>query len=187
MDSSDPAAPKIIHAFMPRDTKGYSIKETWDVLGMRATRSDDTVLEGAFVPDKYIGRVVSAGAAGIDHFVLGIFRLGASWPSATSTMAWRNVLLDWTIDNIKSKTSIGTVAFHGVSRRGAACGRRDGHRNRVDRPTPRQGRRRLVAWGRLRPRLGLQDRCGQVSSSRRSLASRRPPPWSWQVASGFSR
>ena len=45
MDASDPAAPKIVHAFMPRDTKGYTIKETWDVLGMRATRSDDTVLE----------------------------------------------------------------------------------------------------------------------------------------------
>src|SRR5678816_4640910 len=50
MDTSDPAAPKIVHVFMPRDTQGYSIKETWDVLGMRATRSDDTVLEGAFIP-----------------------------------------------------------------------------------------------------------------------------------------
>jgi alkylation response protein AidB-like acyl-CoA dehydrogenase len=28
MDSSDPAAPKIVHAFMPRDTNGYAIKET---------------------------------------------------------------------------------------------------------------------------------------------------------------
>ena len=65
MDTSDPAAPKIVHAFMPRDTEGYSIKETWDVLGMRATRSDDTVLEGAFVPDCYIPRVVPAGAAGL--------------------------------------------------------------------------------------------------------------------------
>src|SRR5580765_9069307 len=53
MDTSDPAAPKIVHVFMPRDTQGYSIKETWDVLGMRATRSDDTVLDGAFIPDKY--------------------------------------------------------------------------------------------------------------------------------------
>ena len=40
---------------------------------MRATRSDDTVLEGAFVPDKYIARVVAPGAAGIDLFVLAIF------------------------------------------------------------------------------------------------------------------
>jgi alkylation response protein AidB-like acyl-CoA dehydrogenase len=58
---------------MPRDTKGYSIKDTWDVLGMRATRSDDTVLEGAVVPDKYIARVVPAGAAGADNFVVGFF------------------------------------------------------------------------------------------------------------------
>ena len=55
--------PKIVHAFMPRDTPGYTIKETWDTLGMRATRSDDTILDGAFVPDRYIARVVPAGAA----------------------------------------------------------------------------------------------------------------------------
>jgi len=73
MDTSNPSAPKIVHAFMPRDSKGYAIKDTWDVLGMRATRSDDTVLDGAFVPDKYIARIVPAGAAGIDMFVLGFF------------------------------------------------------------------------------------------------------------------
>ena len=73
MDASDPKAPKIVHAFMPRDTKGFTIKETWDVLGMRATRSDDTVLDGVVIPDKYIARVVPAGAAGVDNFVLGFF------------------------------------------------------------------------------------------------------------------
>ena len=41
-------------------------------MAMRATRSDDTILDGAFVPDHYIGRVLLAGAAGIDAFVLGI-------------------------------------------------------------------------------------------------------------------
>ena len=44
MDTSNPDQPKIVHAFMPRDAPGYTIKKTWDVLGMRATRSDDTVL-----------------------------------------------------------------------------------------------------------------------------------------------
>jgi hypothetical protein len=34
---------------------------------MRATRSDDTILEGAFVPDRYIARIVLAGA--LDPFV----------------------------------------------------------------------------------------------------------------------
>src|SRR5205814_9324486 len=73
MDRSDPKAPKIVHVFLTRDAKGYTIKETWDVMGMRATRSDDTVLDGAFVPDKYIPRVVAAGAAGADMFVAGFF------------------------------------------------------------------------------------------------------------------
>lgn len=73
MDLTDPAQPKIVHAFLMRESAGYIIKETWDVLGMRATRSDDTILEGAFVADEHVARVVPAGAAGIDAFVLGIF------------------------------------------------------------------------------------------------------------------
>ena len=78
MDTSDPENPKVVHAFMPRDTPGYRIEETWDTLGMRATRSHDTVLEGAFVPDRYIGRVVPADFAGADLFVLAHLRLGGA-------------------------------------------------------------------------------------------------------------
>lgn len=62
---------QIVHAFMPRDTPGYTIKETWDTLGMRATRSDDTILSGAVVPDRYIARTLPAGSA--DLFVLAVF------------------------------------------------------------------------------------------------------------------
>src|SRR4051794_22880022 len=47
------------------DTEGYRIEETWDALGMRATRSDDTILDGAFVPDRYVARVLPAGALGL--------------------------------------------------------------------------------------------------------------------------
>ena len=72
MDTSGPT-PKVVHAFLPRGAQGYRIEENWDVMGMRATRSDDTILDGAFVPDKYVARVVPAGAAGLDPFVLGIF------------------------------------------------------------------------------------------------------------------
>src|SRR5437763_1403018 len=70
METSDPGRPKIVHAFMSRDDAGYIIKETWDVLGMRATRSDDTVLDQAFVPDRYVARVVPAGGAGLDPVVM---------------------------------------------------------------------------------------------------------------------
>jgi len=62
IDTSDPDNPQIIHGFMPRDAKDFRIEEVWDTLGMRATCSQDTVLDGAFVPDKYIGRIVPAGA-----------------------------------------------------------------------------------------------------------------------------
>src|SRR6476661_4693962 len=72
IDMADPSKPKIVHAFMPRDTEGYRIEQTWDVMGMRATRSDDTILDGVFIPDRYVVRVVPAGAAGIDLFVLSL-------------------------------------------------------------------------------------------------------------------
>ena len=105
MDTSDPDAPKVVHAFMPRGTEGSATVNVWDTLGMRATQSQDTVLDGAFVPDKYIARVVSAGAAGIDLFVIGIF--------AWALLGFANIyygiaqrMLDETIALLKTKTSI---------------------------------------------------------------------------------
>ena len=71
----------------PGRREGYSIKETWDILGMRATASQDTVLQGAFVPDRYIGRVVPAGFAGADLFILAIFAWALT-ASPTSTTGW---------------------------------------------------------------------------------------------------
>jgi alkylation response protein AidB-like acyl-CoA dehydrogenase len=105
MDTSDPSAPKIVHAFLPRDTPGVSIKETWDVLGMRATRSDDTVLDGAFVPDKYVVRVVPAGVAGVDMFVVGFF----TWALVNFANIYYAIALrtrDVLIEQLNGKTSI---------------------------------------------------------------------------------
>ena len=114
MDTSDPSQPKIVHAFMPRDTAGYAIKETWDVMGMRATRSDDTTLENAFIPDRYIARIVPAGGAGIDSFVLGVL--------AWALMGFGNIYyglakraLDHSITAAKSKGSVAltrSMAYH---------------------------------------------------------------------------
>ena len=114
MDTSDSARPMIVHAFMPRDAEAYIIRETWDVLGMRATRSDDTVLENAFVPDRYIARVLPAGAAGLDPFVLSVF--------AWALLGFGNVYyglarraLDQAIASSKGKRSLGlgrSMAYH---------------------------------------------------------------------------
>jgi alkylation response protein AidB-like acyl-CoA dehydrogenase len=73
MDTSDPEGPKIVHGFLPRDAVDYHIDSTWDVLGMRGSMSNDTVMEGAFCPDSLIGRVVPAGPEGLDYFVLSLF------------------------------------------------------------------------------------------------------------------
>ena len=70
LDDSDPTEPKIVHAFMPRNTEGYTRRESTDALGMRATRRDETLLDGAFIPDRYVARVVSAGSHGNDAFVV---------------------------------------------------------------------------------------------------------------------
>lgn len=122
MDTSDPAAPRVVHAFMARDTKGAVIKETWDVLGMRATRSDDTELNGVFVPDQYIARVVPAGAAGIDLFVLGIF--------AWALLGFSNIYyglaeraLELTIEGVKKRKSVAltrSLAYHPEVQHGIA-------------------------------------------------------------------
>jgi alkylation response protein AidB-like acyl-CoA dehydrogenase len=115
MDTTDPANPVVVHAFMPRDAPGYRIEETWDTLGMRATRSDDTILEGALVPDKYIARVVPAGLGGADAFVLGIF----AWAEATFGSIYCSLArraLDLAVVSARKKTSVAgltrSMAYH---------------------------------------------------------------------------
>lgn len=73
MDATDPSAPKIVHAFFPRDTPGVDIVETWDTLGMRATQSHDTVLTDAVASDDMVVRVCPPGFAGADSFHVSVF------------------------------------------------------------------------------------------------------------------
>lgn len=111
-NAADPGGPKIVHAFLPRDAKGYTIKETWDTLGMRATRSDDTLLDGAFVPDKYVARVLPAGTA--DLFVLAIF----GWAEPTFASIYLGLAeraRDIAAAGVKKRTSLAltrSMAYH---------------------------------------------------------------------------
>lgn len=96
---------QIVHAFMPRSATGYTIKETWDTLGMRATRSDDTLLEGVFVPDEYIMRVLPAGFGGADPFIFAVF----AWFLCNIGNVYYSIArraLDLTIESVKSKRSV---------------------------------------------------------------------------------
>jgi alkylation response protein AidB-like acyl-CoA dehydrogenase len=73
MDTSDPAAPRIVHGFIHRDAANYRIDETWDTLGMRATQSHDTILEGTFVSDDATVLVCPAGFAGAGMYQVALF------------------------------------------------------------------------------------------------------------------
>ena len=73
MDTSDPADPKVVHGFLHRDAAGYRIEETWDTLGMRATTSNDTILDGAFVPDDATILVCPPGFAGAGPYQVTMF------------------------------------------------------------------------------------------------------------------
>jgi alkylation response protein AidB-like acyl-CoA dehydrogenase len=115
LETSEPAAPRIVHGIMSRDTPGYRIEETWDTLGMRATASQDTVLEGAFVPDKYVVRVRPPGFAGADAFILTLF----AWAEPMFANVYIGIAeraRDLVLAGVKEKTSVAdmtrTMAYH---------------------------------------------------------------------------
>jgi alkylation response protein AidB-like acyl-CoA dehydrogenase len=114
MDASDPEHPQIVHAFLPRDTPGYHVEETWDVLGMRATASQDTILDHTFVADEHVALVCPAGFAGAGPFQVGIFAWGLlGFGAVYSGIAQR--AYDIIIDAMPKRSSVAltrSMAYH---------------------------------------------------------------------------
>jgi alkylation response protein AidB-like acyl-CoA dehydrogenase len=114
MDASDPENPRVVHGFLPRTAKGYQIVDTWDTLGMRATQSQDTVLDKAFVPDEFVPLVCVPGFAGAGMFQLSIF--------AWALMGFASVYLgaaqrafDLTVSRLPQRSSLAltrSMAYH---------------------------------------------------------------------------
>jgi len=114
-DDPDPGNPRIVHAYVDRDDPGFEIVETWDTMGMRATQSHDTILDGAFVPDEHVARIVPAGLAGADAFVLALF----AWAELTFASVYVGIAqraLDLAVADARAKTSIPlggrSMAYH---------------------------------------------------------------------------
>ncbi len=105
MDASNPEAPQIVHGFIPRDTPGLQIVDTWDTLGMRATQSQDTILDKAFVPDELIAVVCPAGFAGAGPFHVGIFAWALLGFSAVYLGAARRAY-DMTVERMPKRSSL---------------------------------------------------------------------------------
>jgi alkylation response protein AidB-like acyl-CoA dehydrogenase len=114
MDTSDPANPKVVHAFMPRDASGYRIENTWDTLGMHATMSNDTILDGVFVPDEATPIVCPAGFAGAGMFHVALFAWALlGFAGVYSSIARR--AYDETVTRMHQRHSIAltrSMAYH---------------------------------------------------------------------------
>ena len=115
MDTSDPQAPRIVHGFVTRDNPGVQIVDTWDTLGMRATQSQDTLLDRAFIPDDHVALVCPVGFAGAGPFQVAIF--------AWALMGFASVYLgtaqrafDLTVESASRRASMalpsGSMAHH---------------------------------------------------------------------------
>ena len=74
LDTTSPDAPKIVYALVDRATAGDTVvtKDDWDTVGMRATQSRTTVLQGVKVPADQVLRRVDPGP-NPDPIVFGIF------------------------------------------------------------------------------------------------------------------
>jgi alkylation response protein AidB-like acyl-CoA dehydrogenase len=66
------AGDRLVHGFITRDTPGWSSLDDWDTLGMRATQSRTTVLDGAIVATDRVARILPVGS-NADPFIFGIF------------------------------------------------------------------------------------------------------------------
>jgi alkylation response protein AidB-like acyl-CoA dehydrogenase len=114
MDTSDPSGPKIVHGFLNRDAPRYRIEETWDTLGMRATMSNDTILDKTFIPDEQVALVCPAGFAGAGLFQVGIFAWGLLGFSSVYTGIAKRTFDD-VVTRMHERTSIAltrSMAYH---------------------------------------------------------------------------
>ena len=70
--SAADGAGQLVHGFLTRDTAGYETLADWDTLGMRASQSNTTVLDGAVVPAERIFRKLPVGP-NADPLIFAIF------------------------------------------------------------------------------------------------------------------
>ena len=97
---------KLVHGFITRDTPGWRSLDDWDTLGMRATQSHTTVLEGAIVPTERVSRILPVGP-NADPFVFGIFSnflvlIGSVYAGIADRA------LELAVEAVKKRTSLKT-------------------------------------------------------------------------------
>lgn len=72
LDTVSDDGPKIVYGFVTREGGGFEVKDDWDTLGMRASQSQSTVLDGALAPADRVVRRLDPGP-NADLLIFGIF------------------------------------------------------------------------------------------------------------------
>jgi alkylation response protein AidB-like acyl-CoA dehydrogenase len=71
-DSTGDDGPHSVYGFVRRDDPGITVKDDWDTVGMRASQSCTTILDGAHAPAERIVRRIPPGPT-MDPLIFGIF------------------------------------------------------------------------------------------------------------------
>jgi alkylation response protein AidB-like acyl-CoA dehydrogenase len=72
LDTASPDAPKLVYGFIDREDPDVRVLDDWDTMGMRASQSRTTVLDGAFAASDRIVRRLDPGP-NADPLIFGIF------------------------------------------------------------------------------------------------------------------
>jgi alkylation response protein AidB-like acyl-CoA dehydrogenase len=94
---------QLVHGFITRDTPGYEILADWDTLGMRASQSNTTVLDGAVVPAERIFRKLPVGP-NADPLIFAIFACFETLLAAVYTGVGERALT-LAVESVKRRTS----------------------------------------------------------------------------------
>lgn len=99
-----PDGPKSVFALLSRGTSGIEIKNDWDVIGMRATQSNTTILSGAeALADQVLG-IVDPGPS-MEPVVFGIFAYFEVLLAATYTGIGQRAI-EVAAEHVKQRKSV---------------------------------------------------------------------------------
>lgn len=101
--SAHDGAGELVHGFITRATPGYTILPDWDTLGMRASQSNTTLLDGAVVPAERIFRKLPVGP-NADPLIFAIFACFETLLAAVYTGIGERALV-LGVEAVKRRTS----------------------------------------------------------------------------------
>ncbi|WP_374058513.1 acyl-CoA dehydrogenase family protein [Microbacterium sp. KRD172] len=102
LDTTSPDAPKLVFAFIDR-TDAVTTSDDWDTLGMRATQSRTTRLDGAVAAPEHVVRRIDPGPSP-DPIIFGIFSVFELLLASVYTGIARRAL-DLAVETVQKRTS----------------------------------------------------------------------------------